>query len=516
VIHVDGNGLTIEQVCAVACGESMVTISPSAVAAMERSRAVVEKLAAGDEAVYAVNTGVGLLADVRVSSEEMEELQRNVVRSHCVGVGEPLSREEVRAMMLIRANVLAKGFSGIRPVVAETLCALLNANVTPVVPARGSVGASGDLAPLAHMALVLIGEGTADYKPRSGGLERVPGAEALKRAGIEPLTLASKEGISLVNGTQAMLAVGCIELQKSELLADSADVICAMTLDGLRGTPRAFDRRIHEIRPHPGQVASARRLEALLENSEIRRSHADCRRVQDAYSLRCAPQVHGAVRDALAEARRIFEIELNSVTDNPLVFTDASLPAGGEILSGGNFHGQPLAFALDSLAVALTALAGISERRIDRLVNPALSEELPAFLTNHAGLESGFMMIQVTAAALVAECRVLATPASPGSITTSGNKEDFVSMGMTSALKFAQVVCMTRNVLAIELLTAARGLDLRKPLKTSPALESVRAKLAEIVAPWSGDRPFSDDIERASQWLAADRLGIPPSEIADR
>jgi len=507
VIHVDGNSLTIEQVCAIARGQRAVSISPGAVAAMERSRAVVEKLAAGDEPVYAVNTGVGLLADVRVSPEEMEDLQRNVVRSHCVGVGEPMAREQVRAMMLIRANVLAKGFSGIRPVVAETLCALLNANVTPVVPARGSVGASGDLAPLAHMALVLIGEGIAEYQPRGGALERLPGAEALKRAGIQPLTLASKEGISLVNGTQAMLAVGCLELEQSERLADSADVICAMTLDGLRGTPRAFDRRIHEIRPHPGQLASARRLEALLENSEIRRSHADCRRVQDAYSLRCAPQVHGAVRDVVREARRIFEIELNSVTDNPLVFVDEGLPAGGEILSGGNFHGQPLAFALDSLAVALTALAGISERRIDRLVNPALSEELPAFLTNHAGLESGFMMVQVTAAALVAECRVLSTPASPGSITTSGNKEDFVSMGMTAALKFSQVVRMTRTVLAIELLTAARGLDLRKPLKTSPVLEAVRAKLAAIVPPWSGDRPFSDDIEKTADWLAADRLG---------
>ncbi|MEO8025369.1 MAG: histidine ammonia-lyase [Bryobacteraceae bacterium] len=506
MVQVDGNSLSLDAVRAVAFSETPAGIPPLAIHAMQRSRAVVERLAAGDEAVYAVNTGVGLLADVRVSPEEMEELQRNVVRSHCVGVGEPLSRQQVRAMMLIRANVLAKGFSGIRPVVAETLCALLNAGVTPVVPARGSVGASGDLAPLAHMALVLIGEGIAYYQPRSGQPERIPAAEALRRAGIAPLTLASKEGISLVNGTQAMLAVGCLELLQAESLADSADVICAMTLDGLRGTPRAFDRRIHDIRPHPGQLTSARRLERLLEDSEIRRSHADCRRVQDAYSLRCAPQVHGAVRDAIAEARRIFEIELNSVTDNPLVFVDETLPAGGEILSGGNFHGQPLAFALDSLPVALTALAGISERRIDRLVNPALSEELPAFLTNHAGLESGFMMVQVTAAALVAECRVLATPASPGSITTSGNKEDFVSMGMTAALKFEQVVRLTRTVLAIELLTAARALDLRKPLRSSPILESVREKLAGIVPPWTGDRPFSDDIEKTCTWLAAGPL----------
>ena len=293
--------------------------------------------------------------------------------------------------------------------------------MTPVVPSQGSVGASGDLAPLAHMALVLIGEGEAEFE---GAV--LPGGEALRRAGIEPIDLHPKEGISLINGTQAMLAIGCLELEAAEVLADTADVVCAMTLDALRGTPRAFDERIHAARPHPGQVESAARLRRLLEGSEIRQSHITCRRVQDAYSLRCAPQVHGAVRDALAEARRVFAIELNSATDNPLVF-------GDEILSGGNFHGEPLAFQLDFLAVALTALAGISERRIDRLVNPALNEELPPFLAGHAGLESGLMMAQVTAASLVAENRVLAHPASTGSITTSGNKEDFVSMGMTSA-----------------------------------------------------------------------------------
>jgi histidine ammonia-lyase len=463
---------------------------------MQRSRAVVERLASGDAPVYAVNTGVGLLADVRVPPEELEQLQRNVVRSHCCGVGDPLARDEVRAMMLIRANVLAKGFSGIRPLVAERLCDLLNRGVTPVVPSQGSVGASGDLAPLAHIALVLIGEGEADFDGA-----RYPGAEAFRRAGLEPIVLASKEGISLVNGTQAMLAVGCLQLREAETLADSADTICAMTVDGLRGTPRAFDPQLHQLRPHPGQVKSAANLTKLLEGSGIRESHIGCRRVQDAYSLRCAPQVHGAVRDTLAEARRGFEIELNSVTDNPLVI-------GEEIISGGNFHGEPLALQLDAMAVALTVLAGISERRIDRLVNPALNEELPPFLTNHPGLESGFMILQVTAAALVAENAVLAHPASTGSITTSGNKEDFVSMGMTSALKLKQVVRNTRNVLAIELLTAVRALDCLRPLRSSPGIERIRTEFLDVSAPWTGDRAFSGDIAKASAWIASGALEV--------
>jgi histidine ammonia-lyase len=399
-------------------------------------------------------------------------------------------------MMLIRANVLAKGFSGIRPLIAERLCDLLNRGVTPVVPSRGSVGASGDLAPLAHMALVMIGEGEAEF----GGI-KMAGAEALKRAGIEPVTLQSKEGISLLNGTQAMLAIGCIELEQCDRLARAADVICAMSLDGLKGTPLAFDRRIHEIRPHPGQRESAANLERLLAGSEIRQSHIACRRVQDAYSLRCAPQVHGAVRDTLTEARRVFEIELNSVTDNPLVI-------GDEILSGGNFHGQPLALALDYLAIALAGLAGISERRIDRLVNPALNEDLPAFLAGHPGLESGFMMVQVTAAALVAENRVLANPASPGSITTSGNKEDFVSMGMTAALKLQQVVRNTRAVLAMEALTAARALDLLAPLKSGALVEQARSRLRGICPAWEGDQTFADRIRAVEEWIGAGGLDV--------
>ncbi len=494
MILLDGNSLTTAQVNAVAHGNEQVGIAPKAIAAMQRSRAIVERLESGDAPVYAVNTGVGLLSDVRVSPQDLETLQRNLVRSHCAGVGDPMGRAETRAMMLIRANVLSKGYSGTRPLLAEQLCNLLNRGVTPVVPSRGSVGASGDLAPLAHMAAVMIGEGEAEF---AGA--RMPGAEALRKAGVEPVTLQSKEGISLLNGTQAMLAVGCIELEQCERLAHAADVICAMSLDGLRGTPRAFDPRIHEIRPHPGQRASAANLLRLLDGSEIRQSHITCRRVQDAYSLRCAPQVHGAVRDTLSEARRVFEIELNSVTDNPLVI-------GDEIISGGNFHGEPLAFALDYLAVALTALSGISERRIDRLVNPALNEELPAFLAGHPGLETGFMIVQVTAAALVAENRVLANPASPGSITTSGNKEDFVSMGMTSATKLQQVVKNTRAVLAIEALTAARALDLLAPLKSGPAIERARASLRAICPAWEGDQIFCDRLAAVEQWIQSGAL----------
>jgi histidine ammonia-lyase len=496
MVVLDGDHLSIEEVISVAAGADPVSLAPQSIERMLRSRAVVERLAAADAPVYGVNTGVGLLADVRVPQADLEQLQRNVIRSHAAGVGDPLARDEVRAMMLIRANVLAKGFSGIRPVVAERLCQMLEHGVTPMVPSQGSVGASGDLAPLAHMALVLMGEGEAEFRG-----QRMPGREALRLAGIEPLGLASKEGISLVNGTQAMLAVGCIELAAADVLIDTAEVACAMTLDALRGTPRAFDQRLHAIRPHPGQLTSAEHLSRLLDGSEIRASHVSCRRVQDAYSLRCAPQVHGAVRDTLAEARRVFSIELNSATDNPLVFD-------GEVLSGGNFHGEPLAFQLDYLAIALSALSGISERRIDRLVNPALNEDLPPFLARHPGLESGLMMAQVTAAALVAENRVLATPASPGSITTSGNKEDFVSMGMTSALKWKRVVRNTRAVLAIESLTAARALEFLRPLKTSAPLERARDRVRSVCVAWEGDHALSGDIAAIEKLIADGRLTV--------
>jgi histidine ammonia-lyase len=491
MVILNGESLTLAEVSAVAGGDEPVSISEEALRRMAHSRGVVEMLAAGEEPVYAVNTGVGLLADKRISAGELEHLQHNVVRSHACGIGEPLPGGVVRAMMLIRANVLAKGLSGIRPLVAERLCELLNRGVTPVVPSRGSVGASGDLAPLAHVALALIGEGEAEYERRCLG-----GGEALRSAGLEPLVLAPKEGISLINGTQAMLAIGCLELEAARTLAVTADVLCALTTDSLHGTPRAFDPRAHAARPHPGQMASAARMRRLMEESEIRESHVHCPRVQDAYALRCAPQVHGAVHDAIQTAAAVFAIELNAATDNPLVL-------GDEILSAGNFHGEPVALQLDYLAIALTALGGISERRVDRLVNPALSEGLPPFLAREAGLESGYMMPQVTAAALVAENRVLATPATVGSIPTSGNKEDFVSMGMTSALKLQQVVANTRHVLAIEALCAARALEFLRPLRTSPRLEQAY-RLLRLAAPEpDSDAPFTPRIEAVSKIIAS-------------
>ncbi|MCC6859481.1 MAG: histidine ammonia-lyase [Bryobacterales bacterium] len=496
MLLLDGERLSIEEVRRIALRRETVGLAPEAIERMVRSRTVVERLAAGDKAVYGVNTGVGQLVDVRIPPEELEQLQRNVVRSHAAGIGPPLRPEEVRAMMLIRANVLAKGLSGIRPEVAGGLCALINRGVTPVVPSQGSVGASGDLAPLAHIALVLMGEGEAEWNGARCG-----GAEALRLAGLEPLTLASKEGVSLINGTQGMLAIGCLELLAAETLVEAADVVCALTLDALRGTPRAFDPLLMGARPHPGQLASAANLRRLLEGSEIRASHLGCGRVQDAYSLRCAPQVHGPVRDAVAEARRVFSIELNSATDNPLVI-------GEQILSGGNFHGEPLALSLDSLAIALTALAGISERRVDRLVNPAQNEGLPPFLAGRPGLESGLMMAQVSAAALVAENRVLATPASTGSITTSGDREDFVSMGMTAALKFQNVVRNTRAVLAIEALAAARAVEFLRPLRTSPPLEAALERIRAAAPGAPADRPPSGEIAAVAAMIESGGLHL--------
>ncbi len=497
-LFLDGNSLTIAETCAAARARTAdVALAAEARAAMERSRAVVDRLAAGDDPIYAVNTGVGLLAGVRIPREQLDQLQRNVVRSHAAGVGEPLAREVVRAMMLIRANVLAKGFSGIRPLIAERLCEMLGRGVTPVVPSQGSVGASGDLAPLAHMALVLIGEGEAEFE---GAV--FDGGEALRRAGIEPVELHPKEGISLINGTQAMLAIGCLELEAAETLANTADVVAALTLDAQRGTPRAFDRAHPPGAPASRPTARARR--AWCASSKAAKSAnriaaaAACRTL-----IRCAPSRRFTARcwTRWPKRARVFAIEVNSATDNPLVFDD-------EILSGGNFHGEPLALQLDFLAIALAALAGISERRIDRLVNPALNEGLPAFLAGHPGLESGLMMAQVTAASLVAEIRVLANPASTGSITTSGNKEDFVSMGMTSAVKLQRVVRDARYVLAIEALCAARALDLLAPLQTSPVLEQVRERIRAASPPLVSDRPLYRDLAALEALIASGGLQL--------
>jgi histidine ammonia-lyase len=494
MIDLDGCSLTLEEVVAAAEGVERVQIAPTALLRMQASRRRVDTAMNGTTPVYALNTGVGLLANIRLDENEIQAMQVNLIRSHCCGVGAPLSTSVVRGMMLIRANVLAKGLSGIRAIVAERICDLLNRKITPVIPSRGSVGASGDLAPLAHMALVLIGEGQAEYE---GSV--LPAAVCLERAGLEPLTLLGKEGISLLNGTQAMLSIGCLRLREFEDLFYSAQTTAALSIEALRGTAAAFDSRLHAARPHPGQVLSASHLTSLLQGSMIPRTHGEGSRIQDAYCLRCIPQVHGAVWDTLAHARRVFEIELNSATDNPLVFDDA-------IVSGGNFHGAPLALALDYLSIALCQLAGISERRTERLLNPSLNEGLPAFLASKPGLESGLMMAQVTAAALVAELRVLANPASTGSIPTSGNQEDFVSMGMTSALKLEQAVELARTVVAIELLAATRALDLRGD-KSTAVLEEVRASFRTRIPAWREDCVLSLWMEGASRFLAEGALG---------
>src|SRR6202522_886073 len=409
-------------------------------------------------------------------------------------------------MMLLRANSLAKGNSGVRAITIDTICEMLNRGVTPMVPSQGSVGASGDLAPLAHLALALIGEG--ECFDEKGG--RMASAEALKRAQIKPLVLEAKEAVSLINGTQAMLAIGTLMLLAAETLVDTADVIGAMACDALKGTNVAFDERIQKARPHAGQMKTAANLRRLLEQSEIRESHRDCGRVQEAYSLRCIPQVHGAVRDTLAHCRVVFETETNSAVDNPLVFITDAKNFKGDVISGGNFHGEPLAFALDFLAIALSALAGISERRIERLVNPALSEGLPPFLAPGAGLNSGFMMPQVTAAALASENKVLAHPASVDSITTSGNKEDFVSMGMTAANTLKRVVENTRNTLAIEAMAAAQALDFylhaATPLKTSKRGQAAHAAIRSVCATMEKDRVMYQDFARLAELIASGKI----------
>jgi len=506
-----GCDLTRQDFADVVLNGRRVRLHPSARRAMTASRRVVERLIREKRLVYAVTTGVGSLSTEHIDPAQARDLQLNVVRSHCCGVGEPLDVAETRGLLLLRANALAAGLSGIRPQVAELLCGILNQRLHPVVPSRGSVGASGDLAPLAHVARTLVGEGEVTVDSR---LERrgrpVAAAAALRRTGLEPLTLEAKEGISLVNGTQAMLSLGLLALRQAEILVDTADVAGALSLDALRGSPVAFDERLQAARPHPGQIETARNLRRLNRGSAIRESHRDCARVQDAYSLRCMPQVHGAVRDALGFARRTFEIEMNSATDNPLVFA-----AEGEVLSGGNFHGQLVATALDLMAIALAQLGGISERRIDRVVNP-LTSDLPPFLAGSPGLESGLMMAQVTAAALASENKVLAHPASVDSIPTSGNKEDYVSMGMAAALKLKQTVTNTASILAIELLTAAHALDRLRPLATGRLALKAKRLVQRVSPPFRSDRAWAPEIARlTAQVLQGEYAGVLRPKSAD-
>jgi histidine ammonia-lyase len=518
-LHINGKDLTLESVREVAVERRPVLLDPDAREAVDRARAVVDGLVAENRVSYAITTGVGKLADVHIAGDQIRELQVNLVRSHAVGVGEPLSMAEARAMMLLRATSLSKGHSGVRGAVIDTICEMLNRGVTPMVPSQGSVGASGDLAPLAHLALALIGEGECFTEK---GM-RVPAAEAMRSAQIKPLVLEAKEAVSLINGTQAMLAVGVLILLAAEILADTADVIGALSLDALRGTDVAFDERIHQARPHTGQLRTAANLRKMLEGSQLRESHRDCDRVQDAYSLRCMPQVHGAVRDTLAHCREVMEIEVNSAVDNPLVLMKTATAHVGadahvrpaerssagleaDVISGGNFHGQPLAFVLDFLGIALSALAGISERRLERLVNPALNEGLPPFLAPGAGLNSGFMMAQVAAASLVSENKVLAHPASVDSITTSGNKEDYVSMGMTAALKLKRIVENSRNAMAIEAMAAAQALDFLAPLKTSKRGQAAHAFIRSVCATMDKDRVMYQDFARIADLIASGKV----------
>jgi histidine ammonia-lyase len=486
MLELSGQPLTLEQIASVASGEDELSLADTAKRRMQASREVVETVLREKQVVYGVNTGFGKLADIQIPDSELEDLQLNLVRSHSSGLGEPLSIAETRAMMLLRANVLALGYSGCRVELVEMLLSMLNLGVIPLVPEKGSVGASGDLAPLAHLALSMVGEGESWYdgQYRDGG-------DALRAAGIAPARLSAKDGLALLNGTQAMCAVGGLALHRCQRAIRLADLAGAMTLEALRGTPVAFDARIHTARPHPGQQAAASHLVDLLQNSDIRQSHLkNDARVQDAYSLRCMPQVHGAVRTALGHATKIVEIETGSATDNPLVFADTR-----EILSGGNFHGAPIAHVFDYAAIAVTDLISISERRIDRLVNPDLNEGLPPFLSAHPGASSGYMIAHVCAAALLNEAKVLAHPASIDNVPTSGGKEDHVSMGMTSALKLRQIADNAESVLAIELMAAAEGLDYRAPLRSSKPIERAKEKVRAIVPRLTADRPLSRDIK---------------------
>ena len=500
-----GERLDLQALRAVARAEARVVVSRGANKRLERARAaVLATVRGGDDAprVYGVNTGFGALSEVPVSRAKIRALQRNLVRSHACGVGPALPRQTVRAMMLLRAQVLALGHSGVRPQVVETLCKLLDAGVHPVIPEQGSVGASGDLAPLAHLALVLIGEGFAELDGKV-----VPAAKALARVRVAPLELQEKEGLALINGTQLMTARAAEIAVEGEALCRLADLAGAMSVEALEASHHPFEARVHALRPHPGQVASAEHMRRLLAGSAIVESHRDCGKVQDAYSLRCLPQVHGAVRDAIGFVRSVVETELNSVTDNPLVFGPA------ELVSAGNFHGQPLAIALDLAAIALASLANISERRIEQLVNPVFSSGLPPFLATETGLDSGFMIAQVTAAALVAENKILAHPASVDSIPSSAGKEDHVSMGATAARKAVQVLAHARQVLAIEILVAGQGLDLRSPLVPGAGVAAAHRALRKRVRPLQGDRILAPDLAAVAE-LVADGTLLDASDRA--
>ncbi len=495
-ISIDGNTLSLEQLRQVAQENVNVELSPAAVPLIQRSRQIVNDIVEDEALVYSVNTGFGALSRIAIPKEDIDQLQVNFVRSHAAGTGEPLSREVTRAMMLLRANTLAKGYSGVRPEVIYLLLAMLNHGIHPVVPCQGSLGASGDLAPLAHLALVLIGEGYAEVKGQI-----YPGNEALAQAGLEPVVLKAKEGLALVNGTQMMTAIAALTLLYAEELVNVAEIAACMSLEGFMGSHRPFLPEVQDVRPHPGQKTSAAICRRLLQESEIANSHADCKKVQDPYSFRCIPQVHGAVRDTLGFVRGTIEREMNSATDNPLVF-----PETGESVSQGNFHGEPIALAMDYLAIALAELGNISERRTDKLNDPAFSE-LPAFLTmGREGLNSGTMIVHYTAASLVSENKVLAHPASVDSIPSSNNKEDHVSMGSIAARKAAKILDHVEYILATEIYCATQALRLREPLKPGKGVQAAFQLVARQIPPIVEDRVFAYDIAEVAGWIREGRL----------
>jgi histidine ammonia-lyase len=498
VVTIDGGPLAIGDVVAVADGVATVEIGSGVPERMRPARELVEQCVAENRTVYGITTGFGRMATTHIEPEQAARLQVGLLRSHASGVGERLNDRVVRAMMLLRARTLSQGYSGVRPVIVERIVELLNRGLLPVVPGQGSVGASGDLAPFAHLALPLIGEGTV----RVDGKEQGAGA-ALAAAGLTPLTLAAKEGLSLLNGTEGMLTLGVLALDRAWTLANAADIACALSVEGLLGSSKPFQPRIHELRPHPGQIRSAANIAGLLEGSAIVASHADdmVHAVQDAYSLRCAPQVHGASRDTMTHAESVFVRELGSVVDNPIVFAD-----DGTVVSGGNFHGQPLAVVLDFLAVVATELGSISERRTDRLLDPDRSAGLPPFLAPTPGLNSGYMLAQYTAAALVAENRVLSHPASVESIPTSGLQEDHVSMGWGAGRKLHEVLANTANVLAVEIMCAVAAVQHRQPLQPGEGTGAVCRLIRDHVAPLEDDRPIGPDIETIARLIEAGEL----------
>jgi histidine ammonia-lyase len=496
-----GRPLSLADLEAIARHRRGVAVCADARERAAASRRAIDAIAeAGDAApaVYGVNTGFGALAETRIADRDIRALQRHLVRSHACGVGPDLGEAEVRAMIALRAQVIALGHSGVRTETLDALVAMLERGVCPRIPAQGSVGASGDLAPLAHLALALIGEGEARFEG-----QLLPGAEALARAGLAPVELAAKEGLALINGTQYMTALGALSLRDAAALCTIADIAGALCVEALMGSKRPFDDRLMRVRPHPGQGATATNLRALLADSEIMESHADCSRVQDAYSLRCMPQVHGATRDAVAWASEVLTREINSVTDNPTVFLEEG---GADLLSGGNFHGQPVALALDLAAIAAAELANISERRVEQLVNPALSTGLTPFLAPRSGLHSGFMIAQVASASLVSENKVLCHPASVDSIPSSAGREDHVSMGSISARKLSQVIENVRASLAIELITAAQGVDQRRPLRPSRGVAAAHAAIRRVVPELTEDRPLYRDIAAATELVRSGEL----------